>query len=110
MDTSKLTGNWVVTYYWDDDKEETYKFTGNSFSFLANGTVSVTVSNSTFPGVWSSGIDDSKAKLYLIFASPEHLEEISDDWHVVEQTDTKIRLADESGGDGSTDYLTFERQ
>lgn len=34
---------------------------------------------------------------------------LSDDWDVLERTDTKIRLIDVSGGNGGTDYLTFEK-
>ena len=35
--------------------------------------------------------------------------DLSDDWDIVERTDTKIRLQDVSGGNGGTDYLTFEK-
>ena len=36
-------------------------------------------------------------------------EEISEDWRVISRTTTKIELKHISGGDGSTDYLTFEK-
>ena len=34
---------------------------------------------------------------------------LSDDWDILEYTSGRIRLIDVSGGDGSTDYLTFEK-
>ena len=37
------------------------------------------------------------------------LDELEDDWEVVEFTATQIRLKDVSGGDGSTDYLYFTK-
>lgn len=110
LNTSKLSGNWVVTYFWDSDKDETYKFSGHTFSFASTGQITVTASSNSYTGTWSSGNDDSKTKLYLTFTSPEYLEEISDDWHLIEQTDNRIKLQDVSGGNGGTDYLTFERK
>ena len=103
-------GNWIITYYWDDDKDETSDYSGYEFKFDANGQAVVLGNSTTITGTWSSGTDDSQLKLYLIFASPKLFEDISDDWHIIEQSSTKIRLGDESGGDGSTDYLTFERK
>jgi hypothetical protein len=37
-------------------------------------------------------------------------EDLSDDWEVVNSSDTKLELKDVSGGDGSIDYLTFEKK
>jgi hypothetical protein len=53
--------------------------------------------------------DDSKVKLVLSFATPANFVEISDDWQVIERTDSRIKLQDLSGGNGGTDYLTFEK-
>ena len=36
-------------------------------------------------------------------------EEISEDWNVISRTATKIELKHVSGGDGSIDYLTLEK-
>jgi hypothetical protein len=110
LNTSKLSGNWQVTYYWDSDKDETYKFSGNTFTFASSGSISVVASSNTYTGTWTTGSDDSQTKLYLTFGSPDYLSDISDDWHVIEQTDNKIRLEDVSGGNGGTDLLTFERK
>ena len=60
-------------------------------------------------GTWSTGTDDSQVKLVLAFSTPAQFADISDDWHVTERTDTKITLQDVSGGNGGTDYLTFEK-
>ncbi len=103
------TGNWRVTYYWDTDHEETNNFIGYNFVFNSNGTITATKTTSTINGTWSTLNDDSKIKLILSFASPADFLEISDDWHTIERTDTKIRLQDVSGGSGGTDFLTFEK-
>ena len=103
------TGNWRVTYYWDTDHDETINFTGYSFVFNSNGTTTATKAANIITGTWSTRNDDSKIKLILSFSSPADFIEISDDWHTIERTDTKIKLQDISGGNGGTDYLTFEK-
>ncbi len=103
------TGSWRITYYWDSNHEETSNFSNYSFVFNSNGTVTASKAASTVTGNWSTRNDDSKVKLVLSFSAPADFLEISDDWHTIERTDTKIRLQDISGGNGGTDYLTFER-
>lgn len=103
------TGSWRVTYYWDTDHEETSSFSGYSFVFGSSNVLTATKNGTTVTGTWSTILDDSLTKLVLNFSDPADFVEISDDWHVVERTATKIRLQDVSGGNGGTDYLTFER-
>lgn len=103
------TGNWRITYYWDTDHDETNNFNGYSFVFNTNGTVTATKAANTITGSWTTSNDDSKIKLVLSFSSPADFIEISDDWHTIERTDRKIKLQDVSGGNGGTDYLTFEK-
>jgi hypothetical protein len=45
----------------------------------------------------------------ISFASPPDFEELSDDWDFISQSSSKIELIDVSGGNGGTDYLTFEK-
>jgi len=102
-------GNWRVTLYSENGVNETSKFSNYSFTFNSNGTVSAVSSGSTVSGTWSNANDDSQHKLILNFSNPSTFVEISDDWHIVEQTSVKIRLEDVSGGNGGTDLLTFEK-
>ncbi len=102
-------GEWVITYYYDSDHEETSDYSGYSFTFADDGILTAVKDNATATGTWSTVSDDSTIKLVISFASPGLLEELSDDWHVIERTSVKIRLEDVSGGNGGTDYLTFER-
>lgn len=103
------TGEWVITYFYDTDSEETSNYSGYAFTFNEDGTLTAIKSSTTVTGTWSTGTDDSTTKMIISFASPDMFEELSDDWHVIERTSTKIRLEDVSGGDGGTDYLTFEK-
>jgi hypothetical protein len=103
------TGDWKITYFYDSDKEETSNYTSYKFTFSDDGILTANNGSSTVTGTWSTGNDDSTVKMIISFASPDMFEELSDDWHVIERTSTKIRLEDVSGGDGGTDYLTFEK-
>lgn len=112
--TSNATNNitdasWRITYFWDSDHEETYHFTGYTFQFEQDGSLTATNGSNTYSGTWREGNDDSAVKLYLFFSSPSSFEELSDDWHILEWTDNVIRLRDVSGGNGGTDLLTFEK-
>jgi hypothetical protein len=103
------SGTWRITYYWDTDHEETSNYSGYSFTFATGGVLTAVKTGSTVTGTWSTGTDDSKTELVIAFASPASFVEISDDWEVIENTSTKIRLQDVSGGNGGTDLLTFEK-
>jgi hypothetical protein len=103
------SGTWRITYFWDTDKEETDHFTGYNFTFGENGTLSASNATNTYNGTWSTGKDDSRVKLIIGFTSPADFEDLSDDWDVIEQTNSKLRLEDVSGGNGGTDLLTFEK-
>lgn len=104
-----IDGNWRVTYYWDNNQDETSDYNGYTFTF-GNGSV-LTAMRSGTPtvGSWSTLVDDGKVKLVILFSSPADLIEISDDWEVTERTNTRIKLKDVSGGSGEIDYLTFEK-
>ena len=109
VNTTLSSGTWRVTYYWDTDHDETSNFAGYAFTFGSSNILTAAKVGSTLTGTWVTGSDDSKTKLIVAFSSPSNFAEISDDWEVVERTDTKIRLQDVSGGGSGTDYLTFER-
>ena len=110
LSSSMVTqGQWKVTLFSENGVVETSKFSNYVFTFNANGTVSAVGSGSTVNGSWSDGNDDSQKKLNMNFASPVDFTEISDDWHILQESSSKIELEDVSGGNGGTDLLTFEK-
>jgi hypothetical protein len=106
--TVLTTGTWYISYYYEDDDNETDYFTGDTFTFNSNGTSIALRSGITTNGSWSTFVDSGQNKLDLIFNGTD-LDEIEDDWRIIEFSNTQIRLKDVSGGDGSTDYLTFTK-
>jgi hypothetical protein len=102
-------GTWRVSYYLDDGQDETTNFTGFAFQFANDNVLNATKNNTVISGTWSMGIDDSIVKLLLNFSTPPDFESLSGDWKVSTYNSTQIQLTDSSGGNGTIDYLRFER-
>jgi len=110
---SVQTGSWKITYFNDSGDDETYHFTAYSFTFQSGGTVTAVSSSNTVNGTWSitssSSSSSSGNKFNLNMGSNDPFEELNDDWDIQENSNTKIKLMDVSGGNGGIDYLTFEK-
>lgn len=114
-----VEGTWRVTKMIDSGTDETSDFSGFTFTFSESGSVSATNGSTTYSGTWSvstssSSSDDSNdgdIDFNLSFSVTEDndFDDLIDDWDVLSQSETKIELMDVSGGNGGTDYLTFEK-
>lgn len=109
------TGSWQVTFFEDSGKDETNHFSGYEFTFADNGTLTANNGTNEVQGTWSitdsNSNDDSPDDLdfNIFFSSGNDFEELNEDWDIISHTDMKIELVHVSGGNGGTDYLTFER-
>ena len=103
------TGDWYVTNYFDD-VDETALFSGMVFNFASDGSATADDSGAVTNGTWSTSAgDETTLELNLNFGITIPFDELAEDWDVLEVTNDIIRLKDISGGDGTTDFLTFER-
>lgn len=112
-------GMWKISYYFDNNTNQTNTFSSFIFDFNSNGTVNV--SNDIFSdiGTWqyedasndASDDDniDNDEELVLLFSDSTFFGELSDDWHITSASANKVELFDESG-DGSMQFLTFSKQ
>lgn len=111
------SGSWKITYFFDSDQNETNHFTGYVFTFNENGSLVAVKGSTTVTGTWSvtdsnSSDDDGGSNdtdFNIFFASPADFEDLSDDWDIISISNSKIELTDVSGGNGGTDFLTFEK-
>lgn len=117
------SGSWEITYFFDSDTDETSDFAGYDFTFNTDGSLVATNGNTTVTGTWSVEDDSSNSNsdddgdstddddFNIFFPVPEtnDFEDLNDDWDIISVTDNKIELIDVSGGNGGTDYLTFEK-
>ncbi len=103
------TGDWYITYFFDDE-DETSDFADYVFNFSTDGTGTADNGTQVTNGIWdTSAGDETDLELNLNFGNGTPLDELADDWDVLEVTQDIIRLKDVSG-DGSEDFLTFERE
>ncbi len=105
-----VEGSWRVTLFQEDNSDQTHHFSGYVFTFNTDHSLVAVNGSTTQTGTWSIGNDDSNNKLIIIFpANDGPFEEISEDWRIQSKTPSKIELKHVSGGDGSIDFLTFEK-
>lgn len=112
-------GNWRITYFVDSGENETGDFTGYSFSFNNDGTLIAENGSNTISGTWSvsdssssdddNGADDKDFNIFFNVPTDHNFDDLIDDWDIVSTSNSKIELVDVSGGNGGTDYLTFEK-
>ena len=107
FETLVTSGNWYVTYFFDD-YDETSDFADYEFTFASDGSAQATNTSGSTPGTWDYYTDSGEEKFDLNFGTTDPLDELEEDWIILEATQDIIRLKDVSG-DGSVDYLTFER-
>ncbi|WP_395056076.1 hypothetical protein [Flavobacterium sp.] len=109
-------GTWRVTFYEDSGVNEISNYTGYNFTFGSSSTLTATNGTNTYTGSWSvtsdnSGDDSPSNDLdfNISFSAPVTFVDLTDDWNILEYTTTKVRLIHVSGGNGGTDYITFEK-
>ncbi len=104
------SGTWRVTQFNEDGSNHTSYFTGYNFTMNANLSLTSVNAGTTKTGTWSTYTDSGAAKFVIVFPDTDGpFESISDDWLVLSSTSSKIDLKHISGGDGSIDLLTFEK-
>ena len=109
------SGTWRITKFIDSGTNETNHFTGYNFTFNSSGVLNANNGTNNYNGPWSitdsNSSDDSQDDLdfNINFNLTNDFEDLNDDWDLISQTSTKIELIDVSGGNGGTDYLTFEK-
>jgi hypothetical protein len=117
------TGSWKITYFWDTDKDETNNFTGYVFNFNEDGTLVAVKGSTSVAGTWSvvddssnssndddgDSTDDDDFNIFFSVPTTSDFDDLIDDWDIISVSATKIELTDVSGGNGGTDFLTFEK-
>ncbi|GAA0871840.1 hypothetical protein GCM10009117_09860 [Gangjinia marincola] len=102
------TGDWYVTNFTEDNQDETGVYADYTFNFFTDQTTTATNSNGTTTGSWATDSDDGELELLLNYGEADPLDELTEDWDVVEVTNEIIRLED-ADDDGTVDTLTLER-
>ena len=115
IEDAMVSGNWRITKFIDSGNDETNHFSGYDFVFNGNGVLTSDNGTNTYEGTWSisdsNSSDDSPDDLdvNIQFNLTNDFEDLNDDWDILSVTASKIELVDVSGGNGGTDFLTFEK-
>lgn len=106
-----VDGSWIVASYIDSGDNDTAIYSNYTLEFSADGSVVATDGGSnTFYGTWDAFLSTSSdLKLLLDFATQVPFDEFNDDWLVIDLQTNRIELYDLSGGDGTEDFLVFEK-
>lgn len=89
-------GSWHVSYFFrDNDQTEDYE--DFNFTFNSNGTVTITGVNSPGTGTWTNYTDSGDLIAEFTFTNND-LEELEEDWTVIEFSSTLIKMEHVSGG------------
>jgi hypothetical protein len=110
--------SWKITYFFDDNTNQTNIYAGFSFNFNTNGSVRVVNDIFSETGSWlyedashdssdDDGIENDE-ELILVFSNSNFFSKLSDDWHITSASKTKVELFDESS-DGNMQFLTFTK-
>lgn len=109
-------GTWRITFFEDSGNNETNHFTGYNFTFGSGNVLTATNGTNTYTGTWSVTNDDSNddspsndLDFNIAFSAPADFTDLTEDWNIITYTSTKIQLVHVSGGNGGTDYVTFEK-
>ena len=117
IENNVQSGTWLITNFIDSGTDETSDFAGYDFTFESSGVLNANNGSNDFNGTWSvtdsdsddDSPDDNDLDFNINFNLTNNFEDLNDDWDIISQSDTKIELTDVSGGNGGTDFLTFER-
>jgi hypothetical protein len=96
-------GVWKVAHYIDSGKDETSDFNGYTFDFQTSGKFVAKFSTRTTEGTWNE--NSSSKKLDIKISGDQKLDDISDDWLIMEKTSTSIKLKDDNASSNEEIHL-----
>lgn len=114
-ETSVEEGIWRISLFIDSGVDETKNFAGYKFIFNPSKVLDSGNGINDYKGTWSitdsNSADDTQNDLdfNIHFNLTNDFEDLNEDWGFISNSASKIELIDVSGGNGDTDYLTFEK-
>ena len=104
-----ISGIWKVSLFTDSGNNETNDFAGYNFTFGARGVLTVVKNAVTSNGTWSVNSSSNKFIIDLgaKVAGNLPLGELTDDWKILSNGATEIKLVDDNPV--SSEFLTFTK-
>ncbi|NBU80317.1 MAG: hypothetical protein EBS55_01550 [Flavobacteriaceae bacterium] len=102
------SGSWHVSYFYGDGNEYTSYYDGYNFIFNPIGTSTAIKNGITTYGDWDLH-DENDYQIFELHFNGDALEEMEEEWKVLEFTATSIRLKHESDGVNDNHYLNLSK-
>jgi len=115
IETNVQEGTWRISLFIDSGVDDTKDFAGYKFVFNPNKILDSGNGVNNYMGTWSitdsNSNDDTPNDLdfNIFFNLTNDFEDLNDDWDFISYSASKVELIDVSGGNGGTDFLTFEK-
>lgn len=90
-------GSWMIHYYFDN-KDETSTFSGYTFTFSANNTLTLKNGAESYTGSWQEVTENGKKKLMIQVNTINFIQKLNDDWDVKSYNTTFVELNDDNAG------------
>jgi len=95
LSSTITSGSWRVSYYHESNDDHTTDFSGYTFTFFSNGTMTATHSSGTTNGTWQ--IDDRNAnEFHMSLGNNMPLNKLDHGWLIISQTSSEIRMKDDN--------------
>lgn len=99
---------WQIEYFEEDGVDDTEDFENWQLEFSSAGNVNAFYNETLVAtGTWRSVRDEGKEELWISLPEIGELEELNEDWYLIEQTDTLLKLEDR--GDDYISKLHLKR-
>lgn len=99
------TGTWRVDLFINESENQTGNWVDFVFVFNANGTFTATRGATVLTGIWHTDSDDGELELNIQINAGDPLDEINEDWTVINFNTSSIELSD----DDKQSQLTFKK-
>jgi major membrane immunogen (membrane-anchored lipoprotein) len=97
-------GTWRVSYFNEENDDNSADFSGYTFTFEDNGTMTATKNGVTETGTWST--QDNTTEFYMTIGNSKPLTDLSSGWTIIEKTETSIKLKDDNAAKNEQVYFT----
>jgi len=99
---------WSVTLFTEPGENKTSNYTGYTFDFAADGTMTAVKGGVTVTGTWRQYPDDGKTKFAITLSTTDiRLMELNDAWELVSKSASFISLKDDNST--SNEQLQFTK-
>lgn len=87
---------WRVDFFEDEGRNETSDYRNWEFEFSSDGVLRAYFNQRlSTSGTWRTVIDDGQEELWLLLPGFPELEELNEDWYVIERRDNLLRMEDQ---------------